>query len=147
MTHCSNKLLRSLTNTARNVAHVYGMNRSTVGIEQKFVGRHFYFYNFKLDSMRFEDAVEKITSHLSSDPPEEMCTHCPPPWSCYETRCYYFSAGREGARTWNESAQFCMQWDASLAVIDDLREMVSAVAVSERLCLLDGCLFLRNQEK
>ncbi|KPP69172.1 CD209 antigen-like protein E-like, partial [Scleropages formosus] len=91
--------------------------------------------NATQDSMRFEDAVEKITSHLSSDPPEEMCTHCPPPWSCYETRCYYFSAGREGARTWNESAQFCMQWDASLAVIDDLREMEFIQAEMRTLAL------------
>ncbi|XP_018588807.1 natural killer cells antigen CD94-like isoform X2 [Scleropages formosus] len=43
--------------------------------------------------------------------------------------------GREGARTWNESAQFCMQWDASLAVIDDLREMEFIQAEMRTLAL------------
>ncbi|XP_018588806.1 C-type lectin domain family 12 member B-like isoform X1 [Scleropages formosus] len=75
------------------------------------------------------------TAVLLNATQEEMCTHCPPPWSCYETRCYYFSAGREGARTWNESAQFCMQWDASLAVIDDLREMEFIQAEMRTLAL------------
>ncbi|KAL4631477.1 C-type lectin domain family 12 member B-like isoform X1 [Arapaima gigas] len=54
---------------------------------------------------------------------EEMCRLCPPAWSCYKTHCYFFSAGREEVHTWNESIQFCRQWEASLAVIEDLQEM------------------------
>ncbi|KAJ8338214.1 hypothetical protein SKAU_G00371800 [Synaphobranchus kaupii] len=48
---------------------------------------------------------------------------CPERWLWAWGSCYYFSVGLEDDRKWDESMEFCEKHNASLAVIEDHREM------------------------
>ncbi|KAJ8281985.1 hypothetical protein COCON_G00045040 [Conger conger] len=54
---------------------------------------------------------------------DHRCHLCPEGWRWSWGSCYFFSVGLEDDRNWNESMEFCEKHNASLAVIEDHREM------------------------
>ncbi|XP_064184896.1 CD209 antigen-like protein E [Anguilla rostrata] len=54
---------------------------------------------------------------------DARCQLCPEKWLWSWGSCYFFSVGLEDDRKWDESMEFCEEYNASLAVIEDHREM------------------------
>ncbi|KAK9524744.1 hypothetical protein VZT92_017113 [Zoarces viviparus] len=54
---------------------------------------------------------------------DSRCSLCPDGWRWWRSRCYFFSVELQEDRRWNESAEFCLQHNSSLAVIKDSAEM------------------------
>ncbi|CAI5668850.1 natural killer cells antigen CD94 [Oreochromis niloticus] len=54
---------------------------------------------------------------------DSRCSLCPEKWLWWMGRCYFFSVGLQENRRWNESAEFCRQYNSSLIVIEDSAEM------------------------
>lgn len=61
---------------------------------------------------------------------DSRCSLCPEKWLWWMGRCYFFSVGLQENRQWNESAEFCLQHNSSLVVIEDSAEMVNAPCTS-----------------
>ncbi|XP_026208278.1 CD209 antigen-like protein C isoform X2 [Anabas testudineus] len=54
---------------------------------------------------------------------DTRCSLCPDGWMWWMGHCYFFSVGLEENLQWNESAEFCLLHNSSLAVIKDSAEM------------------------
>ncbi|XP_036404347.1 killer cell lectin-like receptor subfamily G member 1, partial [Megalops cyprinoides] len=75
----------------------------------------------QLSECRAELRATSLLLHRISQ--DWRCQLCPGGWLWSRGSCYYFSVGLQEDRKWNESAAFCQQHDAHLAVIRDHREM------------------------
>ncbi|KAL7375384.1 hypothetical protein ABVT39_016540 [Epinephelus coioides] len=63
---------------------------------------------------------------------DSRCRLCPDGWLWWRSHCYFFSVGLQDNRKWNESAEFCLQHNSSLAVIKDSAEMEFIQGVMEK---------------
>ncbi|XP_068444419.1 C-type lectin domain family 12 member B-like [Clinocottus analis] len=66
---------------------------------------------------------------------DSRCSLCPAGWWWWRSHCYFFSVGLQEDRRWNESAEFCLQQNSSLAVLKDAGEMEFVQGVMKRFPL------------
>ncbi|XP_053495166.1 C-type lectin domain family 4 member M-like [Ictalurus furcatus] len=67
--------------------------------------------------------LHNITTVCSLGHVDPRCQLCPKRWHMFKGHCYFISAGLEEDRKWAESLEYCVQHNASLAIIQHEAEM------------------------
>lgn len=67
--------------------------------------------------------IQRLTVLLHNITTNPRCQLCPKRWHMFKGHCYFISAGLEEDRKWAESLEYCVQHNASLAIIQHEAEM------------------------